>query len=310
MMLELYTYNAGKGDCIRIRYEDTHNIFIDSGVIRFGLKFRSICDDILSAGESLDLLILTHVDDDHIGGILSQLRLGWECPFNAVRMNKSGAVSQGNLPLSTKQNDEVYSRLTEQDVTISPMLTGNVLELDGAILTSISPVTIVADNMKSNTLLAYHNDYGFSLNYLSDMPIKASDRSINNKNSIVFIFEYEDKRLLFTGDAWPEDIIAGIRTSLGIGIHHFDLMKLPHHGAVGNISDDFSNHIDCSDILICTDGVMHPDKQTIAKLIKWYSKIKINIYSPSNWWGNGFFTGEDDRNCVNLIHKEGLVIKW
>lgn len=68
-MLEVYTYNAGKGDCIRLRFGDGHNIFIDTGVTRFGTKFRSICEDVLKAGESLDLLILSHVDDDHIGGI-------------------------------------------------------------------------------------------------------------------------------------------------------------------------------------------------------------------------------------------------
>ena len=75
-MLEVYTYNAGKGDCVRLRFDDTHNIIIDTGVIRFAPAFKRICDEITSAGETLDLLILTHVDDDHIGGILANLRFG------------------------------------------------------------------------------------------------------------------------------------------------------------------------------------------------------------------------------------------
>ena len=46
-MLQVFNYNAGKGDCIRLRYTGLagtpHNILIDSGVIRFGLEFEAIC---------------------------------------------------------------------------------------------------------------------------------------------------------------------------------------------------------------------------------------------------------------------------
>ena len=72
----------------------------------------------------------------------------------------------------------------------------------------------------------------------------------------------------------------------------------PHHGAVGNISEEFPEHISCENFLICTDGVMHPDKQTAAKLQKWYGKIRIT--SPSDWWNRVFFTENDDRGCMEL----------
>lgn len=308
-MLEVYTYNAGKGDCVRIRFGERHNIFIDSGVTRFAHTFKAILDNIKASGDSLDLLILTHVDDDHIGGILSLLRIGWICQFNEIRMNKAGADVNGSIPLSVRQNDEVYSLLDSQHFKLSPMLCGDVIELDGAVIKTISPIYVTADDKARDTPLAYHRDYGFSLRDLSEKPIAKSDHSVNNKNSIVFIFEYDNKCLLFTGDAWADDIITGIINKFGEEQKHFDFVKLPHHGSVANINEVFMNHIDCSDFLICTDGVMHPDKQTVAKLIKWYGK-DINIYSPSNWWSDSFFTKDDDKSCVNLIHKEGLVIRW
>ena len=84
-MLEVYTYNAGKGDCVRLRFAETHNIFIDTGVTRFAHSFKRICDQIIAAGETLDAIILTHVDDDHIGGILANLRFStYKCPFHEV----------------------------------------------------------------------------------------------------------------------------------------------------------------------------------------------------------------------------------
>ena len=90
-MLEIYAYNAGKGDCIRIRFSESHNIFIDTGVMRFAPSFKRICDQIQSCGETLDALILTHADDDHIGGMLANLRISnYICPFQEVWMNHSG----------------------------------------------------------------------------------------------------------------------------------------------------------------------------------------------------------------------------
>lgn len=90
-MLEVFAYNAGKGDCIRIHYAGTHNIIIDSGVMRFSPNFKRICDSVIQERETLDALILTHVDTDHIGGILANLRCAhYKCPFNEVWMNHSG----------------------------------------------------------------------------------------------------------------------------------------------------------------------------------------------------------------------------
>ena len=222
-------------------------------------------------------------------------------------MNRSGTVSSGNAYLSTRQNDEVYSRLVDQGVNVKPMLAGEVIELYNAKITTIRPDKIITDKSRSDTPLAYQKDYGKPLSTLADEPIKAIDHSINNRNSIVFIFEYDGHRLLFTGDAWGADIVEALKTVDGCK-QHFDLVKLPHHGAAGNLSEDFPSVIDSDRFLICTDGVMHPDKQTIAKLIKWYGCC--TVYGSSNWWSSGFFPESDDSNSINLEHKEGVAIRW
>lgn len=49
-MLEVFTYNAGKGDCVRIHFAERHNIFIDSGVIRFASVFREVCEKTMQSG--------------------------------------------------------------------------------------------------------------------------------------------------------------------------------------------------------------------------------------------------------------------
>lgn len=303
-MLEVYAYNSGKGDCIRVRYGLNHNIFIDTGVSRFGQTFKRICNDIVSAGESLDVLLLTHADNDHIGGILSNLRLKIPCLFREVWMNHEGAVSVGDTLLSTRENNEVYARLIQQGATVMPMLKGEIRTVANAVITALSPEITERKEHRIDVPLAKHNDYGISLAALADVPIAKKDTSINNKNSIVCTFEYEGHKLLFTGDAWAEDVVKAEGD--------FDLIKLPHHGSVHNISESYKDHINSKNFLICTDGVSHPDKQTIAKLEKWYGTKgeRINVFSPVAWWERGFMVQGDKEHHINYYRKDGLVIAW
>ena len=308
-MLQLYTYNAGKGDCIRIRFAETHNIIIDSGVIRFATRFNKICGEILSSGQTLDALILTHVDNDHIGGFLVNLRLNsYRCPFNEVWMNYDGAASTGiatlDVNLSTRQNNEVAARLKNRGVPIRSMCAGDRILLHGAQIDVVWPEksSLSQHNsvMRRDVPLAHRSDYSLSLTSLAQKPIKEHDTSYNNKNSIVFTFTYDSRRFLFTGDAWAEDIVRAEG--------QYDLTKISHHGSVRNISEDFKLRLRSENFLICTDGVSHPDKQTIAKLEKWYGAI--NIYSPVAWWERGYLVADDRKHNIKYYRKEGLVIAW
>lgn len=303
-MLEVYCYNAGKGDCVRVRFAGSHNLIIDTGVIRFAPSFKQIINGICSAGESLDALILTHVDDDHIGGLLSNLRdSSYQCPFDEVWMNVSGVSTSQDASLSTRQNNEVYMRLTRRGVNVKPMLRGERRLIVGAIIETVWPEKIPTNStpiVHQDIPLACHNDYHLPLSKLAQLPIRSQDVSTSNKDSIVFTFEYEGHRLLFTGDAWAEDVVRAEGD--------YDLVKLPHHGSIRNISEEYRTKIRSKDFLICTDGINHPDKQTIAKLEDWYGDI--NIYSSSEWWKNGYFLSEDRSHRINYFGKEGLVIIW
>lgn len=302
-MLEVYTYNAGKGDCIRVKFAETHNIFIDTGVTRFAPKFKQICNKIIADNETLDALILTHVDDDHIGGILANLRNNsYKVLFKEVWMNHEGSASVGDIMLSTQQNNEVYARLIQRGVKVKPMVKGTHYEVAGAVINTLWPekVKTYAKKRRRDTALAHHRDYHLTLSALANMPITQCDTSINNKNSVIFTLGHEGHWLLFTGDAWADDVV---RVS-----GKFDLIKLPHHGSVRNIKEEYQHHIRSGNFLICTDGVNHPDKQTIAKLEKWYGEI--NIFSPVAWWKKGFFMPGDREHNINYYQKEGLVIAW
>ena len=303
-MLEVFAYNAGKGDCIRIHYAGTHNIIIDSGVMRFSQNFKRICDSVIQERETLDALILTLVDTDHIGGILTNLRrANYKCPFNEVWMNHSGKASFGDRTLSVQQNDEVYARLLNRGINVKPMYKDIRNELAGAKICVFWPDKNILEDYDDCCVernLARHADYGLSLSDLANKPLPIQDASSNNKKSVVFSFEFENRKLLFTGDAWAENVIS----AQGV----YDLVKISHHGSARNISELYRDSIHASNFLICTDGVSHPDKQTIAKLEKWYGKI--DIYSPSEWWKNGYFIKDDYLHKISYHYREGCAIIW
>ncbi|MER8325978.1 AVAST type 1 anti-phage system MBL fold metallo-hydrolase Avs1a [Acinetobacter baumannii] len=74
-MLRIKMYPAGNGDAFLI-CTDTTNILIDGGYASSFMQY--IKDDLIelnSANKSLELVITTHIDSDHIGGIVKFLGL-------------------------------------------------------------------------------------------------------------------------------------------------------------------------------------------------------------------------------------------
>ena len=141
-MLQIFNYNAGKGDCLRLRYTGasgiSHNILIDSGEIRFGLEFEAICKQIVANHEKIDVMVLSHVDMDHLGGLLYNLRNKIKLSIEEVWMNH-GSLMGKNAELSVKQNDEVYTALKEQGIPVKPVIAGTTYELDGAVFRVLWP---------------------------------------------------------------------------------------------------------------------------------------------------------------------------
>jgi beta-lactamase superfamily II metal-dependent hydrolase len=71
--IRIEAFKANRGDCILVSCEGetTTNILIDLGVKdTYADCVQKRLEKLYSQGENLDLLVLTHVDDDHIGGAI------------------------------------------------------------------------------------------------------------------------------------------------------------------------------------------------------------------------------------------------
>jgi hypothetical protein len=100
------------------------------------------------------------------------------------------------------------------------------------------------------------------------------DRSVANGSSVAFVLEHDGASCLLGGDAQPRLLAASVRRfgqerNPGRGGRvPFDAVKVPHHGSLGNISEELILAIESSSWLISTNGAIyhHPDRET-ARLV-------------------------------------------
>lgn len=98
------------------------------------------------------------------------------------------------------------------------------------------------------------------------------DTSTINGSSIAILIEYAGKKLLFLGDAHPNIICSNLKIieEQGINIDNFDLVKLPHHGSIKNMTPELATLLKSDKYLISTNGYIHnhPDLEAIARIIR------------------------------------------
>ncbi len=109
------------------------------------------------------------------------------------------------------------------------------------------------------------------------------DKSPANGSSIILLAEYENKRVLFAGDAFPGNIVGGLKRLPGYDGKRtqLDAFKIPHHGSKNNNSNELYKAVNCTRFLISTNGDKfgHPDDEGIARILCNKRKSReINLY--------------------------------
>ena len=245
--LDVTSIRSGKGDCICLRFVgksgNYRNMIIDTGPTSTSGKFREFCFNLKSRGEKIDTLLITHYDDDHIGGILKVVNDYSdisEVYFNAY----NGTYPSTNL--SASQNQRLFHLFLSKDTKIhSPVLYGNKFSIDGANIIIISPTEddlqkVMKEMVIADSNLSSCSDWINSFEVLMKKELPSPNLTLANSSSIVAIFEYNNIRILLCGDAPAKAICSGLKT---VDNKTFDLVKLPHHGSARSISYDFLQQI-------------------------------------------------------------------
>lgn len=322
---------AFNGDCILISFKDkdnqNRNILIDGGTpATYPRTLKKVYNDI---AERIDLLIVTHIDDDHIGGIKklfedtkldkSKIKKVW---FNSGGLlnhyfgeaeDKSRAVSivpNDILDMSPKQGNILEAKLDNLDggEWVKKIIKqGDSVNVFGSKVLVLSPndktLKKLNENWQTETDIhvnmsgKVHDDFKIDIADLVNRPFK-EDAGVPNGSSIALLIEYDGVRGLLLGDAYPSVIIEGLR-KFGYSESNklaLDWVKVSHHASKGNTSPDLLNLISCKDYIISTNGQKHglPDKEAIARIIN--SQQGCKLYFNYSDFIEGIFTKNDQQD--------------
>ena len=300
---------AGHGDCLWIEYGDPNSprrVLIDGGATgTYKRALRERLRNLPQDARRFELLVVTHIDADHIAGILDLLE-DKETGFQAKDFWFNG---YRHLPdekpetLGPVQGERLTDFLVKPGVTWNGEFkkTAVVVPTDGElprvelegglILTLLSPTPGKLADLKPEWEKEVRkagldpnqprpgevaSPEGFELLGPPDVEALAAeafseDNAKPNGSSIALLAEFEGRRLLLTGDAHPGIMTAAIKRLAAGGRLAVDACKLPHHGSKANVSRQFLQALDCRKWLFSTNGAYfrHPDRQTVARVIKW-----------------------------------------
>lgn len=286
---------AGEGDAILIQ-QNGKNILIDGGNEPSFLLNE--LNSIFQKDEKIDLLVITHHDDDHIKGViyvLQQVEMGvfgenkdfvTQVYFNSPRLFLKKIIPKNEQLLSYKQAYDVEELLLKINTKWESIITkdSQSIKFENMTLSFLSPLECDLDKYSNDPKVHLScqtkGDWSSSFyqldKYIDD---ESQDKSLSNKSSIVILLELEGKKILLTGDATP-DRLTEIMNELFIKNGNkpilFDYIKLPHHGSYRNLNKEILSKIICSNFVISTNGKNSylPDKRALLKVIKYISKKK------------------------------------
>lgn len=314
MSIEIRVEKAFNGDCIWLRYggREKANIIIDSGPGIFERGFKKVIDDIKEKKEEVNLLILTHIDNDHILGAKNYIAKN-DCEvIRKIWLNGEGIkVYSTNQALSPKNVGELVEVIKEKRIElITPIYEGHEDIINGGELKVITPkkkalleVAKLVDKFNLNSSNSTSTD--LETLYLEDK--YEEENTPTNKASISVVFQYEDKKIAFLGDSVATDVIEGLNKYFSGD--KMDLVKIAHHGSKHNTNCDLIRKLGANKFIISKQRKV--DKETIARIVNCCEKSKI--YCNYEWWRSiNYFSKNDKAKYIDTgrlsIYEQNLIV--
>ena len=299
-MANIEMIQALHGDCFILHCQKGKNkgtVVVDGGPNR---NARNIVDK-LDTLDKIDLMVVTHYDDDHIGGILKYIakhkndsdfpvkKMWVNCAFQ-VPVPESPNISFNQAYTLASELTDINKRLlSEGKETIEwedPVVSLESYSLPYAGFTILSPtkdVKSLNDRNYQDSIANISSSHerqekalNCSLEELAKIDTNIEPKSIQeiiNESSIAFLIRTDTFSALMLGDSYPGQIVDSL-PKLGYNEDnklHVDYVKVSHHGSRNNVSNDLLNIIDCNNYLISTNGgngtSCHPDREAIAKIL-------------------------------------------
>ena len=333
-MLKVKVLPANCGDCIIISFKDKdkiRNILVDGGVGRVYKKIlRNEIEKIKEKNQQIDLLIITHIDADHIGGIIkfveddennNIIKKVWFNSWENI-VKKPVRLSHNENNISPRQARTLENKLKKLGVwSDEVIMQGSHETYSNAKITVISPNQNELDNLKfyikDEFEISEEDDRNKSISALQNRRFIEDDK-IPNGSSIAFLFEYnyepnKVKRILLLGDSFPSVVVGNLeKYRVENKKIKIDYTKLSHHASKSNTSDELIEMIECENYIVTTMGCHgNPNKETFARILKNHSKVNL-FFNYKNEQTEKIFLPEESEHIKSYFlseNKEKYVIE-
>lgn len=343
MKVSFKTFQAANGDCIFFTLKEADKqftIMVDCG--RYSKPIKDYIENQLN--KHIDLLVVTHIDVDHIEGVVKMLNDIPDLNIDEIWFNSYKRTNDEILSLSEKQIvclKRLYGKIpqvidvldtkvnAEHAMTLSETILGNpkwkcvwirerihtnkedCLLCDGVFgkLRVLSPTQKDLHDLDEEFLSLFydffygeHPDcnldkdatiYELLLRVAQDNDIidqidsekiasqilneqviiaygdnKTSPLTLANKASIAFVWEMDDHKVLFLGDASPDVVSKSLDVLYGTKNTLFDAVKVSHHGSAHSTTIKMMEKIDSPHFFFTGGGGnKRPHIEAISRII-------------------------------------------
>jgi beta-lactamase superfamily II metal-dependent hydrolase len=309
-MFKIKFLPARFGDAIWIEYgqaQAPHRLLIDGGTAGTRDAITAELSKIPPAERRLDLLVISHIDRDHIEGVLSLLQKekpGFEVddlwfngymhlPETPGRPVPFGALQGEKLTQRIRKLGWPWNRAFDGKAVCIPE-SGDLPRFTlagGMQITLLTPTRealaelrpkwdeeVRLANLAPRRRMPANDDLtepvSFAPPELPDVPALAetefeADSSEANASSIALLAEFEGKRALLAADAHAGMLISAFERLSLAGRVPLDLYKISHHGSKYTTNRDLLHKVACNRYVFSTNGSIfkHPDQETLARVL-------------------------------------------
>jgi hypothetical protein len=304
---------AKHGDCLLLHYgsrSDPRLILIDGGPSGVYTTFlRRRLEELRQSRSNplpIDLVMVSHIDDDHIRGILDLTRRmeelddqGRNVPyeitdmwFNAfddivgkpatatiagLRLRTTPVANEhrhaGAVVASVGQGRKLRDAANRMGVTVN--YDDTLIEGDwdwnlgdGLTFQVIGPRRQRIDEFQKVWDKEVRRR-GWATGTDTASVAAYLDKSPYNLASTIVLARFGSKTMLLTGDARGDDIIEGLRGRGLVNGRSFkvDILKVPHHGSDNNVRTEFFRQVKANHYVISGDGKHHNPETAMLKMI-------------------------------------------
>lgn len=299
--ISLYALDAENGDCLLlVNHNTNYTILIDSGPksSRVSERLAKTIKKLLSDRE-VDLAIVTHNDDDHIGGFKSFLNEGikikqfifnhHDCIDKVLRQARDVKVS---LNQDIELNGMINNKIVPLELSKDGYFIGKVF--DGFKIDFRSPnkekldkysTWLQKEKKKQRNIKVARNRSVLSIDeqrdHAKDDNSFVEDKREPNGSSLALDIIFYGYRILLLGDAHPTTVIGSYETSKLDKIK-YDLVKLSHHGSDKNTNNKLLSMFKCDNFLICSNADNNHNHPSATTIFRVSNNNKAQIFITKN----------------------------